>query len=50
MLEEAGVAMVPGDAFGAPGCVRLSYAADWPILEDAVRRIKQVIERYHAIG
>jgi len=49
MLEEAGVAMVPGDAFGAPGCVRLSYAADWPVLEEAVRRIKQAIERYHAI-
>lgn len=50
MLEEAGVAMVPGDAFGAPGCVRLSYAADWSILEDAVQRIKRVIEHHHALG
>jgi aspartate aminotransferase len=50
MLEEAGVAMVPGDAFGAPGCIRLSYAADGPILEEAVRRIRRVIEHYHALG
>jgi len=50
MLEEAGVAMVPGDAFGAPGCIRMSYAADWHILEEAVRRIRKVIEHYHALG
>ncbi len=27
LLETHGVALVPGDAFGAPDCVRLSYAA-----------------------
>lgn len=50
MLEEAGVALVPGDAFGAPGCIRLSYAADWPVLEEAVRRMKELIVHYHALG
>ena len=33
-LEEAGVAVVPGEAFGAPGCLRLSYA----LADDDLRR------------
>ncbi len=40
MLEEAGVATVPGSAFGAPGHLRLSYAAGMDYLEDAVGRIR----------
>jgi aspartate/methionine/tyrosine aminotransferase len=28
LLDEAGVAVVPGKAFGAPGSLRLSYALD----------------------
>jgi len=40
MLEEAGVATVPGSAFGAPGHLRLSYAAGMDFLEDAVGRMK----------
>lgn len=40
MLEEAGVATVPGSAFGAPGHLRLSYAAGMDFLKDAVGRIK----------
>ena len=39
-LEEAGVATVPGTAFGAPGHLRLSYAAGMDYLEDAVSRMK----------
>ena len=39
MLDDHGVAIVPGSAFGTPGWVRLSYAAaDADVLE-AVRRI-----------
>ena len=38
-LENAGVAMVPGTAFGAPGYLRLSYATSMENLEDCVRRI-----------
>jgi len=40
ILEEAGVATVPGSAFGAPGHLRLSYAASMDFLEDAIGRIK----------
>jgi aspartate aminotransferase len=40
MLEEAGVSTVPGSAFGAPGHLRLSYAASMDYLQDAVARMK----------
>ncbi|MDQ6986272.1 MAG: pyridoxal phosphate-dependent aminotransferase [Mariprofundaceae bacterium] len=39
LLEEAGVALVPGTAFGSPGHVRFSYAVSQDTLEDAVARI-----------
>lgn len=44
MLENAGVAMVPGSAFGAPGHLRLSYATSMENLEECVRRIRAAIE------
>lgn len=43
LLNEAGVAVVPGNAFGAPGYIRLSFACGMDTLEDAVSRIKGVI-------
>jgi aspartate aminotransferase len=44
MLEHAGVAMVPGTAFGAPGHLRLSYATSMENLRECVRRIKNAID------
>jgi len=44
MLEEAGVSTVPGSAFGAPGHLRLSYAASLDYLEDAITRIRNAID------
>jgi aspartate aminotransferase len=41
LLEEAGVAVVPGAAFGQGPNIRLSYAAAPPVLEDACARIAQ---------
>lgn len=43
LLAEAGVALVPGSAFGAEGCMRLSFATSMSILEAAVARIKKVL-------
>jgi aspartate aminotransferase len=43
LLEEAGVSTVPGSAFGAPGHLRLSYAASREYLEDAVGRIRKAV-------
>jgi aspartate aminotransferase len=43
MLEEAGVSTVPGSAFGAPGHLRLSYAASMNYLEEAISRIRKAV-------
>ncbi len=43
LLDAAGVALVPGTAFGSPGQVRLSYAVSQETLEDAVNRIAGAI-------
>lgn len=40
LLEKAGVALVPGSAFGADGHLRLSYATDMTTLENALDRIE----------
>jgi aspartate aminotransferase len=45
LLDEAGVAVVPGDAFGAPGHIRISYAAALETLREAMARMKKAIER-----
>ena len=43
MLDEAGVSTVPGSAFGAPGHLRLSYAASMGYLEEAISRIRKAV-------
>ena len=43
LLNEAGVAVVPGSGFGAPGHVRLSFACSMATLEDAVRRMHRCL-------
>ena len=43
LLEEANVATVTGEAFGAPDCIRMSYAASVEQLQEAIRRIKGVL-------
>jgi aspartate aminotransferase len=39
LITEAGVAVVPGEGFGAPGHVRLSFAASAETLKEALRRM-----------
>ena len=43
LLDEARVAIVPGEAFGAPGFARLSYALSDEDLEEGVTRIAKVL-------
>ncbi len=42
LLEQAGVAVVPGSAFGAEGYMRLSFATSMQNLENALKRIREV--------
>lgn len=43
ILEKAHVSLVTGAAFGAPNCIRLSYAASEDELKTAVSRIKEAL-------
>jgi len=43
LLEKANIATVTGDAFGAPDCIRISYAASQENLIEAVKRIAKVL-------
>ena len=43
LLEKANVATVTGDAFGAPNCIRISYAASQTELKEAVKRISDLL-------
>ena len=43
LLEKAGVAVVPGSAFGAEGYVRISFATSMESLKKALQRIHQAI-------
>ena len=45
LLDKAQVATVGGDAFGAPDCIRISYATSDNLLVEAVKRIKAALER-----
>ena len=44
LLEEVGVALVPGEAFGDPRFVRLSYATSDDLIEAAVERIVSAVQ------
>jgi aspartate aminotransferase len=44
LLDKTGLAVVPGSAFGTPGCVRLSYATDLDTLRDAMDRLHDFMD------
>jgi len=43
LLAEANIATVTGEAFGAPDCIRISYAASEEQLREAVARIEKAL-------
>jgi aspartate aminotransferase len=45
ILEEGNVALVSGDAFGDDNCIRFSYATSEDKLIEAVKRIKETLEK-----
>jgi aspartate/methionine/tyrosine aminotransferase len=47
LLEHAYVATVPGEAFGAPGHLRLSYASSMPEIREGIDRIREALAGLH---
>jgi aspartate aminotransferase len=43
LLDEAGVALVPGVAFGDDRCARISYAVSDDVLADSLDKIARVL-------
>ncbi|WP_020562716.1 pyridoxal phosphate-dependent aminotransferase [Methylosarcina fibrata] len=43
LIEQAGVALVPGSAFGTPGHIRISIATSMANLEKALERIRNAV-------
>jgi aspartate aminotransferase len=50
VLNEGGVAVVPGSGFGAPGHMRISFACSLQTLEKAVERIGRVLATGGAVA
>jgi aspartate aminotransferase len=44
LLNQAQVALVPGEAFGTPGYIRISYACSEEQLKEAAKRIKTALD------
>jgi aspartate/methionine/tyrosine aminotransferase len=47
LLKKQKLALVPGSSFGAPGTVRISYAASMEELELAMNKLRQFSKDYH---
>jgi len=45
LLREAHVAVTPGEAFDAPGYLRLSYATSLERLREGVTRIRMFVQK-----
>ena len=44
LLEQKGVALVPGLAFGTEGYIRFSFATDLKTIQEGIKRIKEFVE------
>ena len=44
LLEKQQVAAIPGKAFGADHCIRLSYATDLACIEKGMDRIERFVQ------
>ncbi len=47
LLQESRVAVTPGEAFDAPGFIRISYATSMELLQEGSRRLLEFV-RAHA--
>lgn len=44
LLEKVNIATVSGEAFGAPNCLRLSYATSAELLQEAIQRMRELLD------
>jgi aspartate aminotransferase len=47
LLEQKGVALVPGAGFGTEGYFRFSFATDEASIIEGIKRIKDFVENYN---
>ena len=45
ILSEELLAVVPGEAFGSPNSIRISYATSEEILREAMQRLKKALDK-----
>jgi aspartate aminotransferase len=45
LLQEANIALVDGSGFGAPKCIRISYATSEELLEKAMQRLTEALAK-----
>jgi aspartate aminotransferase len=50
LLDEARVAVTPGEAFDAPGFVRISYATSMDTLREGSRRMLEFVQKHAAVA
>lgn len=48
ILDETNVAVIPGDGFGAPGFIRLSFSTSQARIQEGTKRITQWIEEFRS--
>ena len=48
ILDEINVAVIPGDGFGAPGFIRLSFSTSQARIEEGTKRIAQWIKEFRS--
>ena len=46
ILDEVNVAIIPGEGFGAPGFMRLSFATSMERIEEGTKRIIEWIKKH----
>jgi len=49
ILDDVNVALIPGEGFGAPGFMRLSFATSEERISEGVKRIKEWIRKHPAV-
>ena len=50
LLEDAGVSMIPGDAFGSPNNIRISYATSEEIINKAIDRVNHSLQKLNSFA